>query len=205
MSNKFNVGILGGGFVGSAVAFGFSSSNSYDFNVKIYDINPDKSSHSFEEMVSTSDFIFVCLPTPHKEDMSIDLSYIEDGVEKLSKLINPFDQTVIIKSTVIPGTCRRLSNKYGINIVSNPEFLTERRAKWDFINPSQIVIGSDEKESSAKLKSLYEKRFLGASYLITDSITSEFVKYMLNCFFCSKNWFYERAISNFAMLWCKLA
>jgi 2-polyprenyl-6-methoxyphenol hydroxylase-like FAD-dependent oxidoreductase len=53
----YNVGIIGGGFVGSAVAFGFGSSNSYDFNIKIYDIDPNKSSHSFEETVGDSDFI----------------------------------------------------------------------------------------------------------------------------------------------------
>ena len=186
METGFNVGTLGGGFVGSAVAFGFGSSNNHDFNVRIHDINPDKSSHSFEDMATNSDFIFVCLPTPHNDDMSIDLSYIEEGVEALSQVVDPFKQTVIIKSTVIPGTCRRLSKKYGINIVSNPEFLTERRAKWDFINASQIVIGSDEKESAAKLKSLYEKRFSSMKYLVTDSVTSEFIKYMLNCFFSVK-------------------
>ena len=186
MTNGYNVGVLGGGFVGSAVAFGFGSSNGFDFDVKVHDVDPNRSSHSFEEMTDTSDFIFVCLPTPHKDDMSIDLSYIEKGLEDLSEKVDPFNQTIIIKSTVVPGTCRRLSKKYGINIVSNPEFLTERRAKWDFINASQVVIGSDEKDAASKVKSLYEKRFTCMHYHITDSVTSEFVKYMLNCFFSVK-------------------
>ena len=81
MSDGYNVGVLGGGFVGSAVAFGFGSSNGFDFDVKVHDVDPHRSSHSFEEMADTSDFIFVCLPTPHKDDMSIDLSYIEKGIE----------------------------------------------------------------------------------------------------------------------------
>jgi len=186
MSNNFRVGVIGGGFVGSAVAFGFGSSNSYDFDVKVYDVNPNKSSHSFEQTVKESDFLFLCLPTPSKDNMSIDLSYIEASMEEISKHADPFEQTIIIKSTVIPGTCRRLSQKYGLNVVSNPEFLTERRAKWDFINASQIVIGSDDKMSASKLKSLYQKRFSSMQYLITDTVTSEFVKYMLNCFFSVK-------------------
>ena len=74
MSATYNVGIIGGGFVGSAVAFGFGSSNAHDFNVRIHDIDPDRSTHTLEETVSESDFIFLCLPTPSKEDMSIDLS-----------------------------------------------------------------------------------------------------------------------------------
>jgi len=186
MGTGYSVGIIGGGFVGSAVAFGFGSSNSYDFEVKIYDIDPTKSTHSFEETVTQSDFIFMCLPTPSREDMSIDLSYIEKSMEEVSKRIDPFEQTVIIKSTVVPGTCRRLSKKYGLNIVSNPEFLTERRAKWDFINAAQVVIGSDEIDAGTKVKRLYQKRFSSMKYLVTDSATSEFVKYMLNCFFSVK-------------------
>lgn len=186
MSATYNVGIIGGGFVGSAVAFGFGSSNSHDFNVRVYDIDPDRSSHTFEETISESDFIFLCLPTPSKPDMSIDLSYVEDVMEKISKIVDPFEQTIIIKSTVIPGTCRRLSKKYGLNIVSNPEFLTERRAKWDFINAAQVVIGSDEKDAATKVQNLYKKRFSSMKYLVTDSTTSEFVKYMLNCFFSAK-------------------
>ncbi len=186
MENNFRVGVLGGGFVGSAVAFGFGSSNGHQFDVKIYDIDPTRSTHSFDQMSKESDFIFACLPTPQSDNGAIDLKYIEEGIESLSKAIDPFNQTIIVKSTVIPGTCRRLSKKYGINIVSNPEFLTERRAKWDFINAAQVVIGSDEKDSAAKVKSLYEKRFSSQKYIVTDSITSEFIKYMLNCFFSIK-------------------
>ena len=128
----------------------------------------------------------MCLPTPSKDNMSIDLSYIEASIEQISKHVDPFEQTIIIKSTVTPGTCRRLSQKYGLNIVSNPEFLTEARSKWDFINASQIVIGSDDEMSASKLKSLYQKRFSSMQYLVTDTVTSEFIKYMLNCFFAVK-------------------
>ena len=186
MKDRYSVGIIGGGFVGSAVAFGFGSSNVYDFNVRVYDVDPNKSSHSFEETVGKSSFIFLCLPTPSRDDYSIDLSFIEESVEKISKLIDTFEQTLIIKATVIPGTCRRLSKKYGINIVSNPEFLTERRAQWDFINASQILVGSDEKDASSKVVNLYKKRFSSMKYTITDSTTSEFVKYFLNCYFSVK-------------------
>ena len=183
---SYNVGVIGGGFVGSAVAFGFGSSNSHDFNVRIYDIDPNKSTHDLQETVENSDFIFLCLPTPSKEDMSIDLTYIEKAMRDISELVDPFRQTIIIKSTVIPGTCRRLSKKYGLNIVSNPEFLTERRAKWDFVNAAQVVIGSDEKEAAVKVENLYKKRFSSMNYLVTDTTTSEFIKYMLNCFFSVK-------------------
>ena len=186
MSNNFRVGVIGGGFVGSAVAFAFGSSNLHDFDVKVYDVDPNKGSHSFEETVKESDFLFLCLPTPSKDNMSIDLSYIEASIEQISKHVDPFEQTIIIKSTVIPGTCRRLSQKYGLNIVSNPEFLTEARSKWDFINASQIVIGSDDEMSASKLKNLYQKRFSSMQYLVTDTVTSEFIKYMLNCFFAVK-------------------
>ena len=184
--NDYNVGVIGGGFVGSAVAFGFGSSNSHPFNVRVYDIDPNKSSHTFEETVLESDFIFLCLPTPSCGDMSIDLSYIESSMKDISALVDPFKQTVVVKSTVVPGTCRRLSKKYGINVVSNPEFLTERRAKWDFINASQILIGSDEKEGAMKVQSLYKKRFTSMKYVLTDTTTAEFIKYLLNCFFSVK-------------------
>jgi len=184
--NNYRVGIIGGGFVGSAVAFGFSSGNNHDFDIKIHDIDPDKSTHTFEEVATQSDYIFVCVPTPPKEDMSIDLSYVEGVIEKLKDLIDPVRQTVLIKSTVIPGTCQKLSMKYGINIVSNPEFLTERRARWDFINATQVVIGSDNVADRSRVKNLYQKRFSSMRFVLTDTKTSEFIKYLLNCFFSTK-------------------
>ena len=126
------------------------------------------------------------MPTPPKKDMSIDLSYIEGVVAKLKEYIDPVNQVVIIKSTVIPGTCQKLSRKYGINIVSNPEFLTERRARWDFINATQVVIGSDDITDRNKVKNLYQKRFSSMRFVLTDTKTSEFIKYLLNCFFSTK-------------------
>ena len=184
--SSYRVGIIGGGFVGSAVAFGFSSGNNYDFNIKVYDIDPDKSTHTFEEVATQSDYIFVCVPTPPKPDMSIDLSYIESVIVGLKECIDPANQVIIVKSTVIPGTCQKLSRKYGLNIVSNPEFLTERRARWDFINATQIVIGSDDIIDRNRVKNLYQKRFSSMRFILTDTKTSEFIKYLLNCFFSSK-------------------
>ncbi len=171
------IGIIGGGFVGSATAWGFSPS----FDVKVYDKDPRAATHSFEETID-SEFLFICVPTPPKEDWSSDLSI----VESIFKSLPPLDQEVIIKSTVLPGTCRKMSQKYGLKVSSNPEFLTERRAKWDFINAAQILIGSDNPESSNKIKGLYETRFNSMKYTITDTVTSELIKYTLNSFFATK-------------------
>jgi len=175
-----SVGILGGGFVGSATAWGLRPT----YDVKIYDTDPKASTHSFSEAID-SDFLFICVPTPPKEDWTCDLSIVENIFKYLSEQ-PPKDQEVIVKSTVLPGTCRKMAEKYNLKVSSNPEFLTERRAKWDFINAAQILIGSDNPDSANKIKSLYEKRFNSMKYTITDTVTSELIKYTLNCFFSTK-------------------
>ena len=62
------VGIIGNGFVGESQAFAFSPTN----EIRIYDVDPLKSTHSKED-THESDFIFVCVPTPMKEDGSCDI------------------------------------------------------------------------------------------------------------------------------------
>ena len=51
--------------------------------------------------------------------------------------------------TRVPGTTRKLKNKFrNLNIVFNPEFLTERSAKFDFINPARIILGGKNKDTN---------------------------------------------------------
>ena len=68
------IGIIGRGFVGSAVEFGFSAQTGCNAEVKIYDKDPKLSLHSLEETVNSSQFIFVSVPTPSNSDGSINLS-----------------------------------------------------------------------------------------------------------------------------------
>ena len=59
MHKKYNIGIVGKGFVGSAVAYGFSPQCGYDANIRIYDKDPSKSNSSLKETVNESDFVFL--------------------------------------------------------------------------------------------------------------------------------------------------
>ena len=73
-----------------------------------------------------------------------------------------------------------------MNIVFNPEFLTERNAKFDFINQSRFIIGG-EKSLTDKVANLYKWRFGNTVPVIqTDFETAELIKYMNNCFFATK-------------------
>ena len=62
------IGIIGRGFVGSAVEFGFSAQTGCDAEIKVYDKDPSKSIHSLEETVNESDFIFLSVPTPSNQN-----------------------------------------------------------------------------------------------------------------------------------------
>ena len=173
---KFNVGIIGNGFVGESQAFAFSPTA----DIKIYDTDPLRATHTLEE-VHKCDFVFVCVPTPMQTDGTQDLSFIEEVFKKAS--VGP---VYIIKSTVLPGTTNKLQSLYNnLSIVFSPEFLTERTAKLDMLTQARIILGGN-KEDVKRVKVLFEQRFMNKHILEMDSVTAELIKYMNNTFFATK-------------------
>lgn len=171
------VGIIGNGFVGEAQAFAFSASA----DVKIYDTNPLRSTHSLGEVLD-QEFVFVCLPTPMRSDGTQDISFIEEFFDSVFANEN---QIFIIKSTVLPGTTKGLSEKFGFDIVFSPEFLTERSSKIDMLTQARIILGGEPKLTK-RVKELFTERFANKHIIETDSVTAEYVKYMNNCFLATK-------------------
>ena len=191
----YNLGIVGRGFVGSAVEFGFSPQTGCDVNnMYIYDKDKSKSLHPLENVVLYSDIIFLSVPTPSNSDGSINLSYVEDALQEISEITSDvaqsmvlLDNIILIRSTVTPGTTRKLQQKYqNLNLVFNPEFLTERSANFDFINQTRFILGGDKKHTN-KVADLYRWRFGETIPVIETSYqTAELIKYMNNCFFATK-------------------
>ncbi len=180
------IGIIGKGFVGTAVAHGFSTQTGFGASIKIYDKDPVKCINSLNETVNESDFIFLSVPTPSKKDGSIDLSILKDAIESIDS-VNKSDNIILVRSTVVPGTTSDIQKEFPkLNIVFNPEFLTERSAAFDFINQSRVILGG-EPENTSRVEELYKKRF--GEYLPvlkTNFETAELIKYMNNLFFATK-------------------
>ena len=81
-----NIGIIGNGFVGSAVEFGFSAQTNCDAIVRVYDKNPVKSVHTLDETVNKSDFIFVSVPTPSNDDGSMNVNILESALMDIQRV-----------------------------------------------------------------------------------------------------------------------
>lgn len=184
---NYKLGIIGHGYVGESQSFAFSPS----FDVRVYDKDSLKSTHSLNEVLD-SDFIFVCVPTPMKKDGSQDLSFVESFFKTAKD-----GPIYIIKSTIIPGTTNLLNEKFkNLKIIFSPEFLTERTAKLDILTQTRIILGGD-KVLTGKVRKIYDIRFKNKTIIETDSLTAEYIKYMNNTFFASKvsimNEFYRLA------------
>ena len=180
------IGIVGNGFVGSSVAYGFSPQTGCDADIKIYDKDSSKATDTLENTL-TSDYIFVSVPTPSNSDGSINLDVVYNVFEDISKSNHRTDNVFLLRSTVTPGTTRKLQRKFrNLNIVFNPEFLTERSAKLDFINQSRFILGGLKKNVN-KVEKLFKWRFGESIPVIkTNYETAEMIKYMCNCFFATK-------------------
>ena len=133
-----------------------------------------------------AEFHFLCLPTPSNKDGSSDLSFLEEGVNEISSVLNP-NSIVVNKSTVPLGTAKKIQNSLGRNgahVVSNPEFLSEGNALRDFFEPSRIIIGANSKEHSERVAELYSK--VDAPILISSWESAELIKHTANAFLAMK-------------------
>lgn len=190
------LGIIGNGFVGNAIAHAFVPV----MEVMIYDKDPSKcSGEGFTQgltgVVNESDVVFICVPTPMRSDGTIDLSIVESVFDDIERVKHNSSKPVfVLKSTVVPGTTRKLKARHpDLQIVFNPEFLTERHARFDFLNQSRIILGFENdlddgrrNLSVDKVKNLYNARFSGNNFITTNYETAEMIKYFNNLFFAVK-------------------
>ncbi|OBI74866.1 UDP-glucose/GDP-mannose dehydrogenase family protein [Mycobacterium sp. E740] len=131
------------------------------------------------------DLAFVCVPTPSGADGSADLSAVDDAVDHLSAVLRA-GSVVVLKSTVPVGTTRRVGERVrraGIRAVSNPEFLRESHAVYDFRNPDRIVIGSEDDTAADLVSRVYGNH---AQTLRMSPESAELAKYASNAFLAVK-------------------
>ena len=169
------IGIIGCGVVGESQA---KLCEYLGHNVYRKDLKLDTSA-SIRFMKKECEIVFLCLPTP-SNDKGIDMSAFEDVMPQLEG----YKGTLVIKSTVLPGTCEKYSERYNLNIIHNPEFLTEKNARIDTVQPDKIVIGVDKVNISNPLIKLYDP--FKVEVFVTNTITSELSKYASNYFLAMK-------------------
>jgi len=185
------IGIVGYGIVGKAVDYGFRTTHPKGENVNkvfIYDKYKPEISIPLKDVVKNSEFVFVCLPTPMKNDNSgIDLTIMDQNIAEIAKAAEGTDNIIIIKSSVIPGTTRRYEAQYpNVHFAFNPEFLTEANYLEDFIRPDRIIIGADNDKVRLRVIDFYRDRFPRDKIIPTDPAAAEMVKYMANTFLATK-------------------
>ncbi len=145
----------------------------------------------FDETIEGSDCLFITVGTPPKDDGDADLSGVFACLQSAAPYI-PNKCVIVMKSTVPPGTCLRVSDflqSKGLNnpVVSNPEFLREGEAIKDFLEPDRIVIGANNEEAFAVMRMVYEPlTSKGINLVETDLNTSELIKYASNTFLANK-------------------
>lgn len=155
---------------------------------------------SIKYAVEKSFVIFICVGTPPKENGEIDLTGIENVSRLIAKYLNSY-RLIVEKSTVpvqtgewiertikifsAKGRCASGGNeRINFDVASNPEFLREGSAIYDFMHPDRVVIGVESKRAERILKDLYKP--LNAPLIITDIKSAEIIKHASNSFLAVK-------------------
>lgn len=147
------------------------------------------------EAIKNSDIIFIAVGTPPKENGEVDLSFIEKVAHEIGQNLTEEREVIIItKSTVPLGTnlkvkelIKNINPTAKFQICSNPEFLREGKAIFDFKNPDRIIIGCENEKTGNIVSQLYSNFVTNSEQiLITDVATAELIKYASNAFLATK-------------------
>ena len=138
-----------------------------------------------------ADVIFIGVGTPEKKDGSANLKYVYDVAKEIAQNIQK-DTYVVIKSTVPIGTNKKIekyinantTNGHTVEIISNPEFLSQGTAVRDTLHAQRIVLGANTEKAIQVMKQVYDQ--FGIEYVITNRESAEMIKYASNDFLALK-------------------
>ncbi|MCL4157613.1 UNVERIFIED_CONTAM: hypothetical protein GTU68_052203, partial [Idotea baltica] len=163
---------------------------------KSVDLGLLKATQDYTDAIMKTDVSFICVGTPSLPNGAINLAYIFGVVKQIAEVIknkNTF-HTVVIRSTVKVGTleaCKEIiedisGKKHDVDfgVVSNPEFLREGTAMYDFVNPPYTIIGTNSEKSKEIMKSLYQTINAPIYYIKPEE--AEMIKYTNNNFHAMK-------------------
>ena len=140
---------------------------------------------------SRADLVMIAVGTPSGPDGAIDLRQVETAASQVAPAMRR-GAILVVKSTVVPGTARRLEAMLGeaghaVPVASNPEFLREGSAIGDFCAADRIVIGTDDEGASRCLQMLYRPLVeRGVPIVATSTVSAEMIKYAANAFLALK-------------------
>ena len=177
------IGIVGHGFVGKAVDYGFSN------NVEKILIDPNYNTTCSELQSFDPDVVFVCAPTPMGDNGGINASIVLECCNEINKFTNAL---IVLKSTVTPDIVKKLSVLYD-KFVYNPEFLTEKNANEDFVNQFMLVLGGAS-HNTQELEEIYNEFSICRPCPVFHMSAAEasFVKYGINTFLATKVTFFNQ-------------
>lgn len=150
-----------------------------------------------KEAVHNSDVIFIAAGTPPAEDGSADIAHVLKAAEDIAYHMNEY-KVIVDKSTVPVGTGQKVKKtiqsvlkkrnvQIDFDVVSNPEFLREGSAIYDFTHPDRVVIGGESQKAIEIMKDVYDVLYLNETpFIITNIETAEMIKYASNGFLAMK-------------------
>lgn len=147
--------------------------------------------NTIAEVVKNTQIIFICVGTPQSDSGQTNLSYVEQAVISIAKNLREY-RIIVEKSTVPVNTAewiRETIHNYAksqvdFDVASNPEFLRESSAVYDFLNPDRIVLGVESQRAEKSLKNLYKS--FTCPIFTTDLKTVEIIKHASNSFLATR-------------------
>jgi len=161
------------------------------------DSNRLKATTDLKFAIKNSDITIISVGTPSQINGALDLKYIEEAAKSIGEVLKDKEDFHIVsmRSTVLPGTAKdvvipiieeysnkKLNRDFGY--VSNPEFLRESTAIYDFYNPPLTVVGASDEKSAETFEKLYS--FLDAALFKTEIEVAENMKYAANSWHATK-------------------
>jgi UDPglucose 6-dehydrogenase len=144
--------------------------------------------------IGDADLVFLAVGTPMRRgDGHADLSFVFQAVEELAPHLNGFT-VIATKSTVPVGTSREIERRLkalrpdaDFALCSNPEFLREGSAIYDFMHPDRVLVGCDDERARALMERLYKPLTLrNAPVIFVSRESAELAKYAANAFLAMK-------------------